>query len=731
MALESTILEISFGDTLQEIVEITKATQSLKEANVELEKVIAGDTAAMEEYGGSIEDARKELALSNAIIKDNARELVTLNKIIGANIKEIKAQEGSIESNRAKLKRLTEEYIKLGNPTKAQTERLKTLTEQLKRQEEAIGNTSRNVGNYKADIQSALGSVKLFGVEIGSVVGFLQEKDKELKIIKSSLGNAEIATGGLTTAFKGMRTALTSIGIGLAIQGIALLIENYDSLEKAIRGVSKAETERNQKTAREQLDARILRLLELEKIEREAADGGIAALKRQLKFAEEVGKSEEELSTLKRILKDKELEELRTQEKAITNLVGISRSERNKQLNQLSIAIKDKEAEIFADQKKAINVFTEATLQAAIDARKAALIELDKFLKEEVPKLIREAEQIAQSGNFELAIEIPIKGTIDVPELQGQAREVGNRLQNVLQDEQGSLFDALGVSELTEDKIGLALEGASTLATGLESIAQVQFDNQIRRIEDRRLAEIEAVEDSIGTEQQKAARIELINEKFNNEKIKQEKEFQRKQKGLQITQAIINGALAVTNALATVQPFIPLGVAAAALAGTATAIQIGVISAQKFAKGGEVPTDSGIDVGGKPHSQGGTTYVGADGNMFEVERGEKIFVMKRTASQFLDQYSNINQMFGGKSWNGGSTNYAAQGGSIGGGKKYVNMAFAPTFDGGFVSRESAANVANQLNLQEIFRNLPTPVVRVTEINQVQNLVEQSVSVSEL
>jgi len=59
----------------------------------------------------------------------------------------------------------------------------------------------------------------------------------------------------------------------------------------------------------------------------------------------------------------------------------------------------------------------------------------------------------------------------------------------------------------------------------------------------------------------------------------------RKKKSIAIADAIVNTAIAVTSALST-QPFIPLGLIAAALASTLGAVQIGVIASQPFAKGG-------------------------------------------------------------------------------------------------------------------------------------------------
>ena len=89
-----------------------------------------------------------------------------------------------------------------------------------------------------------------------------------------------------------------------------------------------------------------------------------------------------------------------------------------------------------------------------------------------------------------------------------------------------------------------------------------------------------------------------------NEKLKAQisKKYFEKEKRNAIAQAIINGALAVTNILATVagsalNPAAWLGIAIAA---ATTAAQIGVISAQSFAKGGLVYGETIAKVGDYP-----------------------------------------------------------------------------------------------------------------------------------
>jgi len=124
----------------------------------------------------------------------------------------------------------------------------------------------------------------------------------------------------------------------------------------------------------------------------------------------------------------------------------------------------------------------------------------------------------------------------------------------------------------------------------------------------------------------------------------------------------------------------------------------------KFEQGGEF-NPFGTDVGGRLHSQGGTKYYGQDGNVIELERGEKMFIANRKTSGLIRQIAALNVAMGGKGLSGASS--------------YLQ-------DGGFATRgisESVGGVFNQAQLaSEIVRSLPEFQVSVTEINRVQNRV---------
>ena len=103
-----------------------------------------------------------------------------------------------------------------------------------------------------------------------------------------------------------------------------------------------------------------------------------------------------------------------------------------------------------------------------------------------------------------------------------------------------------------------------------------------------------------------------------------EKEYQKKQQAIAISEALIGGSVAAVNALKLLPN--PLAFVLAGLAATQTAIEIATIKSQKFAKGGWID--------GKPHSEGGT--------IIEAEKGEFV-INRRSSSKYPRLIEGINE----------------------------------------------------------------------------------------
>lgn len=77
---------------------------------------------------------------------------------------------------------------------------------------------------------------------------------------------------------------------------------------------------------------------------------------------------------------------------------------------------------------------------------------------------------------------------------------------------------------------------------------------------------------------------------------------------------------------------------------------------RKFAKGGQIY--------GASHSQGGVTFTGDNGQRFEAEGGENVYILNRKASEAINALSALNMEYGGRSFGSSGVYRYANGGKI-------------------------------------------------------------------
>ena len=164
-------------------------------------------------------------------------------------------------------------------------------------------------------------------------------------------------------------------------------------------------------------------------------------------------------------------------------------------------------------------------------------------------------------------------------------------------------------------------------------------------------AEHRAIDDALAanaiTEEQAQTRRETADAAAAAKKESLEEAAFEKKKTRDTIQAVINTAIAVTQALASSPP--PVSFTLAGVAAAAGAIQIGVIQSQKFEDGGLIPTmANGGMVNGPSHANGGVKYSLARGGNVELEGGEGV-INKRAMSipSVRNQASRLNQIGGG------------------------------------------------------------------------------------
>lgn len=187
-------------------------------------------------------------------------------------------------------------------------------------------------------------------------------------------------------------------------------------------------------------------------------------------------------------------------------------------------------------------------------------------------------------------------------------------------------------------------------------------------------------------------------------------------KAFGVVQATINTYIGATKALA--QGGI-LGIAQAAIVIAFGMKQVASIAKQKepetkvssvkkYAKGGQIF--------GKSHAQGGVTFRGDNGQVFEAEGGENVYIMKKTASAEINALSAINEAHGGNSFGTSGLYKFADGGmaaSISEANRMVRQS-----DNVRLSSESINQLAGVVI--DAVMSMPNPVVSVQDINAGQN-----------
>lgn len=188
-------------------------------------------------------------------------------------------------------------------------------------------------------------------------------------------------------------------------------------------------------------------------------------------------------------------------------------------------------------------------------------------------------------------------------------------------------------------------------------------------------------------------------------------------KAFGVVQATINTYIGATKALA--QGGI-LGIAQAAVVIAFGMKQVATIAKQKdpdtkintsvkkYAKGGMIY--------GRSHAQGGVTFRGDNGQVFEAEGGENVYILKKTASAEINALSALNEAHGGNSFGTSGLYKFADGGmaaSISEANRMVRQS-----DNVRLSSESINQLAGVVI--DAVMNMPNPVVSVQDINAGQN-----------
>lgn len=240
---------------------------------------------------------------------------------------------------------------------------------------------------------------------------------------------------------------------------------------------------------------------------------------------------------------------------------------------------------------------------------------------------------------------------------------------------------------------------AGELASKAQDLVFRSSENRVQNNADKELSVLQKQLDSG----------QITEEEFAQKKEELDKKTARKLHRIQVAEFRVNQITSLAEAGVSIAQSIVAAVAASPLTGGLPfsainaglgAVQVASILSQKpppaptFDRGGDV---SSFMVGGKSHSLGGTKYVGEDGNRFEVEKGEAIFVAnKQAAAPSLSVLSDINQKFGN-------------------GRSFFSAPRSHLQEGGSASSVSMSSDEISTIVESTAANLPVPVVKIQSI----------------
>ena len=271
--------------------------------------------------------------------------------------------------------------------------------------------------------------------------------------------------------------------------------------------------------------------------------------------------------------------------------------------------------------------------------------------------------------------------------------------------------------ELIDQAADTAREIGQAVIDIQTEISQRRLKLEQERIDAERDSELKSLElrynKGLMSEKAYNKAVEATNAEADRKKEEAERAAFERDKQLKIKQVMIETALSIAKTFAMYGW--PLGIVPAAFAAAEGAVQVAVISAQQYAKGGIIPIGdgkNGVSMGmlqGPSHSQGGIPLmVNGQPVNAEVEGGEILAVInKRSAAQYLPLFSAINATNGVKFENGGV---------IGSGWSLPTPAPLPPSNGQLIAQLNASIQAMRIDFNNgIARSTKATLERVDNI----------------
>lgn len=776
--LDQTAFEKQSENSEKAIIALIKQLNNNKIATSENAAQIKAHTTIVNSEAESVETLRAQLALNTKALNkmsveqrtntESGKQMVAQTKEISDRLKELEKGVGDTRRNVGNYAEDIEAATaNLGGMTGATGQMIKGMTggiASIKAFNAAL------MANPFVAIASAI-------LAVISAIGKLMDRNNELAVsVKTILAPIELIITKVLDAVAALFAEIVKVfewlaeayikvynWLGLISDETVKSIETTRGMAQAQRDIYNAETDNVLVLARQRRELEKMKTVVADQTKSlqertEAADRGVEIL-RQMEEAElgvlrakyEQIKAQNDLSYTSDEDRRKEVEALA----ALEQKQAEYEAQRRELIGQRSGFENTERANAVAADKKRAEDYAKAQKEAAEKAKKAKE-DADKKAAETAKRVQQEVLKSYETGITELQLRIRERniGIVD----KRKSLEDQNELNQAILEkeryrlEQGLItqaeFDslryeqqvsfqekvaAIEAEEEAKRKEAKAMDLENQRAIDEENITS-DFERETLRLEQQYQMEVAAAE-KVGAD------VTLIEAKYAQIREKREKELVNAKlqmtadiagqisnimgqesaagKVFALAQATINTYLGASKAIAQGGIW---GVAQAAIVIAAGLKQVASIakvkedvpktntSVRKYAKGGQIF--------GPSHSQGGVTFVGSNGQRFEAEGGENMYILNRKASSAINALSALNMQYGGRSFGGSNVYKYADGGGFDvlSAQSLTNLNKAVKKD---VDLSPKTIAAIALAFVDGVQNAPNPVVSVQDITDVQ------------
>lgn len=776
--LDQTAFEKQSAKSEEAIIALTKQLNNNKVATSENAAQIKAHTTIVNSEAESVETLRAQLALNTKALNKMSVEQRTNTKSgkqMVAQTKEISDRLKELEKGVGDTRRNVGNYAE---DIEAATANLGGMTGATGQMIKGMSGGIASIKAFNAALMAnpfvAIASAILAVI---SAIGKLMDRNNELAVsVKTILAPIELIITKVLDAVAALFVEIVKVfewlaeayikvynWLGLISDETVKSIETARGMAQVQRDIYNAETDNVLVLARQRRELEKMKTIVAEQTKSlqertEAADRGVEIL-RQMEQAElsvlrakyEQIKAQNALSYTSDEDRRKEVEALA----ALEQKQAEYEAQRRELIGQRSGFENTERANAAAADKKRADDYAKAQKDAAEKAKKAKE-DADKKAAETAKKVQAEVLKSYENGITELQLKIRESniGIVD----KKKALEDQDRLnQAILEKERYRLSQGL-ITQQEFDNIKLEqriafqeqvaeLEKAEedkkkeAAAIDLENKRAIEEENITSDFERETLRLEQQYQMEVAAAEKVGADVSLIEAKYAQIREKREKELVNAKlqmtadiagqisnimgqesaagKVFALAQATINTYLGASKAIAQGGIW---GVAQAAIVIAAGLKQVASIAKVKedvpktntnvreYAKGGQIY--------GPSHSQGGVTFSGSNGQRFEAEGGENVYILNRRASNAINALSALNMEYGGRSFGNSSVYKYADGGGFDvlSSQSLTNLNKAVKKD---VDLSPKTIAAIALAFVDGVQNAPNPIVSVQDITDVQ------------